>query len=246
MKNTLKKYLIYEDITYILINFPFLQKKKIEYSKYLLIIKIKFKFFIILFFTFFLINFKILIRKQLKIGVVGVRHEINVGNNLIKYALSIILKKMGFIPYIIGTRWKNYNISFLNATTNLIVIKNNFKEIKKDDYDILIVNSDQTWRKFDNHFLDYGFLKFSEKWNIKKIVYGASLGYNYWKLSIKEEKIAKELLKNFTGISIREKGSKDLVKKHFGINPEIVLDPTLLIDKKYYIIIKLYLIINII
>ena len=142
---------------------------------------------------------------------------------------------MGFKPYIIGTRMKNYNISFLNATTNLIVIKNNFKEIKKDDYDILIVNSDQTWRKFDNHFLDYGFLKFAEKWNIKKIVYGASLGYNYWKLSIEEEKIAKELLKNFTGISIREKGSKDLVKKHFGINPEIVLDPTLLIDKKYYL-----------
>ena len=58
---------------------------------------------------------------------------------------------------------------------------------------------------------------------------------DYWKLSIEEEKIAKELLKNFTGISIREKGSKDLVKKHFGINPEIVLDPTLLIDKKYYL-----------
>ena len=142
---------------------------------------------------------------------------------------------MGFIPYIIGTRWKDYNISFLNATTNLRVIKKNFTEIKKDDYDILIVNSDQTWRKFDKHFLDYGFLKFAENWNIKKIVYGASLGYNYWRLSLKDEKIAKKLLKNFTGISIREQGSLDLVKKHFGINPEIVLDPTLLIDKKYYL-----------
>lgn len=92
---------------------------------------------------------------------------------------------MGFIPYIIGTRWKNYNISFLNSTTNLIIIKNNFNEIKKDDYDILIVNSDQTWRKFDKHFLDYGFLKFAEKWNIKKIIYGASLGYNYHFIYIK-------------------------------------------------------------
>ena len=61
------------------------------------------------------------------------------------------------------------------------------------------------------------------------------MGYNYWRLSLKDEKIAKKLLKNFTGISIREQGSLDLVKKHFGINPEIVLDPTLLIDKKYYL-----------
>ena len=69
--------------------------------------------------------------------------------------MGLTLKKMGFMPYIIGTRWRNYNISFLNATTNLIVIKNNFKEIKKDDYDILIVNSDQTWRKNSKNFFEF-------------------------------------------------------------------------------------------
>ena len=42
-------------------------------------------------------------------------------------------------------------------------------------------------------------------------------------------------LKNFTGISIREQNCIDLVKTHFGVVPEFVLDPTLLIDKKYYL-----------
>ena len=175
------------------------------------------------------------ISKSKKIGVIGVRHEVNIGTNLLKYAISIKLKELGYIPYIIGTHWDNYNITFINQTTNLVIIHNNFSEIKINDYDVLMVSSDQTWRKFDNHFYDYGFLKFAQNWNIKKFVYGASLGYDDWKLSYEDDQIAKTLLKNFTGISIREEGSKKLVEKHFGIQPIIVLDPTLLIDKKYYL-----------
>ena len=155
--------------------------------------------------------------------------------------MSIKLKELGYSPYIIGTHMDNTNISFINRTTNLVIINKNFSEIKKDDYDILMVNSDQTWRKFDKHFYDYGFLKFAQNWNIKKFVYGASIGYDDWKLTYEDDQIAKSLLKNFTEISIREKGSKKLIEQHFGINPTVVLDPTLLIDKNYYLnIIKDY------
>ena len=171
-----------------------------------------------------------------KIGVIGVRHEANIGNNLIKYAMSIKLSQLGYIPYIIGTVLKEYNnIAFVNQTTNLIIIKNNFSEIKQNDYDALIVNSDQTWVKYDDNFYDYGFLKFAEYWNISKIVYGASIGYDVWKFSRDDENMAKRLLKNFLGVSVREKGSINLIKNHLGINPEFVLDPTFLIDKKYYL-----------
>ena len=168
---------------------------------------------------------------------------INVGNNLLKYAISIKLKELGYIPYIIGTRKKsnNSNITFINQTTNLVIIQNNFNEIKKDDYDVLMVNSDQTWRRWDKYFYDYGFLKFAEKWNIKKFIYGASIGFDTWKLTKKDDIIARKLLQNFTGISVREEGSIKLVKQHFKINSTFVLDPTLLIDKKYYLdIIKDY------
>ena len=176
-----------------------------------------------------------------KVGVVGVVHEANVGNYLIKYAITILLKNLGYAPYIIGTRSHNANIQFINQTTNLVIIQKNFSEIKENDYDFLMVNSDQTWRKFDNNFYDYGFLKFSENWKIKKFIYGASLGFDDWRLTPEDDKVAKKLLKNFTGISVREEDSIELVKKHFGVTPIFVLDPTMLIDKKYYLdIIKNY------
>ena len=173
-------------------------------------------------------------KKKIKIGIVGVRHGENIGNNLIKYAMTLVFKKFGFIPYIIGTRKENVNISFIKRKTNLVVIKKNFSEIKKNDYDILMINSDQTWRKFDQHFYDYGFLNFAKNWDTKKFVYSAS-GIEYLNLTQKEIKKLKILLKNFTGISVREKGSVKLVKKYFNIIPEVTLDPTLLIDKKYYL-----------
>ena len=186
--------------------------------------------------TFIFLIFFLNKYSKLKIGVVGLRHEANIGNNLLKYAMFTKLKELGYIPYIIGTLWEKYNnIEFINQTANIVIIKNNFSEIKMNDYNILIVNSDQTWVKFDNNFYDYGFLKFAENWTTPRFVYGASIGGDYWKLSKKDEGIAKILLKKFSGISIREKDSFDLIKKHLKINPEIVLDPTFLIDKQYYL-----------
>ncbi len=228
------KYLKNDKIIYNPKKFRNFMKKKILLNQRINRVIYYFIIFItVIIITFLIIKFKN--KKRLKIGVISVRHEINVGNNLLKYAISSILSELGFEPYIIGTHYKNKNISFIKKYTNLIIIKKNFSEIKKNDYDILMVNSDQTWNRFDNHFFDYGFLKFAEHWNIKKFVYGASLGYDYWKYNSKEDNIMKRLLKKFSGISIREKDSVDLIKQHLEITPEVVLDPTLLLDKKYYL-----------
>lgn len=193
-----------------------------------------FKLLFIIILTILIMLIKKLMKK--KIGIIGLRHEANIGNNLVKYAMFIIFKELGFEPWIIGTLWNiNSNITFLQQTTNLRIIKKNFSEIKRKDYDILMVNSDQTWRNFDKHFYDYGFLKFSEKWTIPRFIYGASLGYDYWHLTKEDEIIIKKLIKNFSGISVREKESINLIKKHLGISPILVLDPTFLIDRKYYL-----------
>ena len=195
----------------------------------------KIKIYIIIFLYLSLIMLK---RKKKKIGIIGLSHGTNIGNNLLKYAIFIKLSELGFDPYIIGFHKKNTNISFINRTVNLRIIKNSFKEIGKDEYDVLMVNSDQTWRrsnKTNKRFYDIGFLRFAKNWNIPKFVYAASLGFDYWTFSKKDEKIAKKLLQNFTGISVREKGSVHLIEKHLNIRPIFVLDPTLLIDKKYYL-----------
>ena len=96
-----------------------------------------------------------------------------------------------------------------------------------------MVNSDQTWRKFKKkkdlkHFYDIAFLKFAEKWKVPKFVYGASLGVNIWNFKKEDEKIAKMLLKDFTGISVRDKMAIKLIEKNLGFKPDFVLDPTLL------------------
>ena len=78
-------------------------------------------------------------------------------------------------------------------------------------------------------------MKFAENWKVKKFIYATSIGRDIWSFKSEEEKIAKKLIKNFSGISFREKGLVKLAKEHLGIKGILVLDPTLLIDKQYYL-----------
>ena len=63
--------------------------------------------------------------KNKKIGIVGLPHSQNIGNNLLKFAIYIKLSELGFDPYIIGKRQGNANISFIlkRIKVRLIVIK---------------------------------------------------------------------------------------------------------------------------
>jgi len=115
------------------------------------------KYVKILLIILFIIDIKY---KKIKIGIFGCRNDINIGNFLIKFAMHIILTELGFEPYIVATNKINANVSFLKSTTNLVEIQN-FSSIDETQYEILIVNSDQTWRKWDEFFYDYGFLKFA-------------------------------------------------------------------------------------
>jgi len=172
-----------------------------------------------------------------RVGVISLYHSQNVGNFLVKYSMFIKLKEFGFKPIIISTTKKKVNLDFLNKNIQFKIIKNNFSdELNENNFDFLIVNSDQTWNSIQKQYLyDYGFLKFAENWKTPKFIYATSLGVDYWKYSKNFDKIAKRLLKNFTGISVREIGAVNLVEKHLGIKPVFVLDPTFLIEKKYYL-----------
>jgi len=100
--------------------FPLKQKQyKINIFK-IKFIMFYFKIFIII--ALFILLFLVIKRKKkkLKIGIIGVRHEVNIGNNLIKFAISIKLAELGFIPYIIGTHWNNLNK--VNSTITLYTL----------------------------------------------------------------------------------------------------------------------------
>ena len=158
----------------------------------------------------------------------------NVGNILVKFSLYKQLKEFGFNTTIVASvSSPKVNISFLNRTTKLKVIKENFSsELNEKDFDFIVLNSDQTWVYFDKrYFYDIAFLSFAKNWKIPKFIYGASIAYDKWFYTKKEEKIAKKLLKNFTGISFREKSLVRLAKKHLDINGVFVLDPKKILFK---------------
>ncbi len=110
-----------------------------------------------------------------------------------------------------------------------------FNQLKEYNYDLLMVNSDQTWNYKMKNFLDIGFLAFSKHWNIPKFVYGASIGNKNWNPSKETLNTAKHLLQKLSDISVREYGSIDLIHKKLGIKPKIVLDPTFLLNKSIYL-----------
>lgn len=192
----------------------------------------KLKYELIIIIIFFLLKFLFLKKKT--VGVIGLEHSKNVGNNLLKFAMFIKLSKLGYSPLIVGKQYHNNDISFINNTINIRLIKN-FSEINEKDFDILMVNSDQTWRKGIDDFHNVAFLKFAENWTKTKFTYGISLGVEKWEYNKMDNKIAKYLLKNFTGISVRESNAIQLIEKHLGFKAQLVLDPTFLIDKKYYL-----------
>ena len=202
---------------------------------------IYYKFYIlsILSIIFFIIFYIILTKSNKKIiGIIGLKNHNNIGNNLVKFSIYTKLKEFGLDPIIIGVSSKTQNIDFLKEHVKLKEIKKSYSELKEKDYDIIMVNSDQTWnghKSNPKNLLNYGYLKFAENWTIPRFVYGASLGVNYWKFSKQFDLLARRLLKKFSGISVREKGAIKLVTRHLGIKPKFVLDPTFLIDKQYYL-----------
>ena len=108
---------------------------------------------------------------------------------------------------------------------------------KKEKFDAIIVGSDQVWRKAyinDKYYKSY-FLDFVDGTKTKKIAYAASFGKDYWEGKDDIDDISK-LLSDFTAVSIREKSGVAICKNSFGFdNAKHVLDPTMLMDKEFYI-----------
>lgn len=103
-------------------------------------------------------------------------------------------------------------------------------------FDVVLVGSDQTWRKIyspkiTNYYLDF----LSKNEHIKKISYASSFGTDDWEYSNSLTKKCKVLAEKFDAISVREESGIELCKKHFGVDALCVLDPTLLLEAKDYV-----------
>jgi hypothetical protein len=172
---------------------------------------------------------------------------INRQPDLVKVTISAIakdlLKKYAFnrllaTPNIEKVAYKN-TLAFIKENIVLTEEVNSTAEtdtlFKQENFDVVIVGSDQTWRpKYSpnifNYFLD--FLSSNKK--IKKLAYATSFGTDSWEFTPEQTTQCKELIHHFDAVAVREKSGIDLCQEHFDYLANWVVDPTLLLSAEDY------------
>jgi len=135
---------------------------------------------------------------------------------------------------------KAYQFPYYGSQGQFAVFKNNELRIRhgvssrelmslNGDYDTFICGSDQIWSVFDRIFDPYYYLSFAGK---KKIAYAPSLGTDRIPEGTTDK--IRELLVDFSAISVRERVSAEQLKGITGRDVEWVCDPTLLHDRSFW------------
>lgn len=122
------------------------------------------------------------------------------------------------------------------SCTNFVRTNNDFRKVTElEKFDALIVGSDQIWRN-NYDYVSNCFLDFAKGLDVKRIAYAASFGIDKWCFTMNDTQKYKALVKDFDKISVREDSGIELCSKYLDRDDvELVLDPTLLLDKNDYI-----------
>lgn len=99
--------------------------------------------------------------------------------------------------------------------------------------DAVIAGSDQVWRPryVENIWVNY--LGFVPK-DVKKLSYAASFGTDAWEYSEKETYLCKNLIRDYSIVTVREESAVRLCENHLNVDAHQTLDPTLLLEKEDY------------
>ena len=124
--------------------------------------------------------------------------------------------------------FKKRNIDFTRVYGSMEELRSNPPSV-----DALITGSDQVWNMatipsmIPSRFLDFGTrdaIRFSFAASIENMHYSES-----------QKEYAREQLKKFKGITLREKTACDFIESFTGLHTEWLLDPVFLLDKKEWI-----------
>lgn len=197
----------------------------------------------------------------MKIGIVTFIRTINFGASLQAYALQKAAEAMGhqaeIIQYVnkeIEAKEKNTRVHNLRTLYRKIIMGNglkkktrafskfesenirfgmelteNTREAVNRSYDRFITGSDQVWNMAITHEDWNYFLSFVDD-DRKKCAYAPSFGNAKFPEADYEQ--AKAYLERFAHLSVREKSGQELIQKLCGRTAEVVVDPTLLLDKQ--------------
>lgn len=191
-----------------------------------------------------------------KVGIITVQNSMNYGAYLQAYALSSYCKQMGKKSvYFIKTNARHPYIDTLKQIIKailkgkpqkikyyLILLKKYrkawkvFKVIPKeiiDTGDLCITGSDEIWNIARKDFLNFPIF-FGEGLNTKQIIaYAPSCNITSLE-TFKENPNVIESLKKYEKIAVRDYHTQEVISNVLNKNVEIVLDPTLIVDKEKY------------
>lgn len=137
---------------------------------------------------------------------------------------------------IINSEHQNFIDNNINYSAILYSNEELINYFDDNNFDAVIVGSDQVWRvayspRIESFFLDF----LNDKKGIKKIAYSASFGIDEWQFDKQKTIELKELLKKFQSVSVREKSAVDLCQQYLDVEAQHTLDPTLLLEAKEYL-----------
>lgn len=137
--------------------------------------------------------------------------------------------------HIIGANHEKFIKENLVYSPELNTVDALKKYIYKNNYDVVIVGSDQVWRlPYSQRIYSY-FLDFIDSSKIKKISYAASFGVDYWEFNDEATRYINQLMQQFSAISVRENSAINLCNEKLNVeNVKEVLDPTLLLNVEDY------------
>lgn len=124
-------------------------------------------------------------------------------------------------------KFDKFNIQYQNSS-EIVYFRHNIEDAN-NVYNIFIVGSDQVWNMNLNGKDTTYLLDFVNN-NKTKISYAASFGYK--KIPEKYLDITHRGISGIDDISVRETSGREIVDKLIGKEPQVVLDPTLLLIKE--------------
>lgn len=169
------------------------------------------------------------------VGIVGWWFASNYGSALTYYVLARSIEGMGksviFIPI---PQLNNRNWDIDTQIVEKFMAKH-FRVAKKRKYenlkevnqfcDSFLVGSDQMWTESTTKLVGYSFfLDFVDK-EKKKIACATSFGASKFNSDLKMRYTARDYLKQFDAISVREDSGVEICLDKFGINAEQIIDP---------------------
>ena len=109
------------------------------------------------------------------------------------------------------------------------------KCVETKNFDCILVGSDQVWREIYSPCIEDFFLGFLlEDDSRLKITYAASFGTADEPISSEHLEDCVQLARRFSAISVREQSGVEIMKKDFGLDAMLHLDPTLLLPADQY------------